>query len=85
MMGYWWPNMMGGFGPWGMGGALGWILMVLFWVLAALLVVYLVRGLVRTGGSVNHPEKTPLDILKERYAKGEINKEEFEQKKKDLS
>jgi uncharacterized membrane protein len=30
-------------------------------------------------------EGTPMDILKMRYAKGEINKDEYEEKKKDLS
>lgn len=30
-------------------------------------------------------EKTPLEILKRRYAKGEINKEQFEQMKKDIA
>jgi len=78
MMGYGWNNMMGGWGGFG----LGWVFMILFWTLIILGVVALVRYL---GGQQNaDKDKTPLDILKERYAKGEIDKKEFEGKKKDL-
>ncbi len=65
---------------WGMG--FGWIFMIIFWVLVILGVVYLVQA--KAGKSSEHKE-TPLDILKKRYAKGEITKEEFERMKDDLS
>lgn len=67
-------------------GGFGWILMLLFWVLVIWGIVSLIRGSVgydRTQNSGRN-EKTAIDILKERYAKGEISKEEFEAKKKDL-
>ncbi len=51
------------------------------------MVVLLVRWLGRPGhGGALHspPGKTPLDNLKERFAKGEIDKEEFEERRRVL-
>ena len=63
----------------------GMIGMALFWVLVILDIVVLVR---REGGSSASPgpplSKTALDILNELYARGEIDKQEFEEKKRDL-
>lgn len=69
-----------GFG-WGMG--LGWLFFILFWVLIILGVLYLIK-LIAGGGRSKTTEETPLDILKRRYAKGEISKEDFEKMKEDL-
>jgi putative membrane protein len=77
--------MMGGYGSYGMGW-FGGIFMIAFWVLVIAGVVFLARWLVvssrkRERGSGGD---SPLETLKSRYARGEINKEEFEEKKKDL-
>ncbi len=86
-----------GYGGWGMGpGMMGWgnmgwfgpIFMVIFWVLLIVLIVLLIRWLLSAGHAGNRDHvggESALEILKKRYARGEIDKEEFEAKKKDLS
>lgn len=66
-------------------GFFGPLFMVLFWAL----IIFGVIALVKWSGSSSRDvdtkkDKTPLEILKERYAKGEIDKKEFEEKKKSL-
>ena len=78
---------------WGMyPGMMGWgwvglLFMLVFWVLIVVLIILLIRRLLSSGTTrtASPPmEDSAMEILKKRYARGEINKEEFEAKKKDL-
>ena len=64
----------------GYGGIFMWLIVL---VLVGVVIYYLLQ-ISRSKGSDGSIIKTPLDILKKRYAKGEIDKEEFDRKKKDL-
>jgi len=79
-------NWMGWDGMYGYGmgwGLFGFILMIAFWALVILGIVYLVKALAGRG-TASLKEETAIDILKKRYAKGEIDAEEFSKRKKDL-
>jgi putative membrane protein len=79
-MGHWMSD------GWAMGG-IGMIFMLLFWGLIIAGIVFAIRWLVRnTGGRTSGAgtESRALDILKERFAKGEIDRDEFESMKKEL-
>ncbi len=74
------PGMMFGYGGgWYMG-----ILMVVFWGLVIWGIVALVRYFNHNRQNIG-TDYTALEILKRRYAQGEINKDEFEEKKKALT
>ena len=71
----------------GWGGAMfGGIGMLLWWIALIVIVVVMARYFWRGNGSTQPPQSdsSALNILKERYAKGEINKEEFEERKATL-
>ena len=76
---------MSGYGcNWG-GMGFGMIGMSLFWILLIVVLVLLVKGLWFSGKQTESKrEKTALDILKERYAHGDIDKAEFDEKRADL-
>lgn len=74
---------------WGTGFGFGWIFMLVFWGLVIWAIFALVRGASGGGGGSYHGksekgEKSAIDILNERYAKGEVSKEDFDRMKKDL-
>ncbi len=78
-----------GYGPmggWlGVGyGLLGLIFPALFWILLIWAIASMVRSSRHGRFWDDHPRQTPLEILQERYARGEITKKEFEEMKKDL-
>jgi len=77
------PGMMGN---WGMGW-FGGIFMIVFWILLLVGLVFVIRWLIQTtgkkGNGGQHGSRA-LEILKERYARGEIDKAQFEDMKRDL-
>ena len=76
-----WGHMMG----WGY-GMLGGFGMLLFWgVIIVLLVVFARSFMGRSSSQEPRPGQTALDILQERYAKGEIDKEEYEERRKTMT
>ncbi|MCG6888822.1 MAG: SHOCT domain-containing protein [Gammaproteobacteria bacterium] len=65
----------------GYGGGVMWI----FWVLLVVVILWIVKTAAGGGKNSTGEQKSALDILQQRYARGEIEREEFEQKRKDLS
>lgn len=89
-----WGNMMGGWGQGGYGyggcGGYGWMgiagigFHLLFGIGIILLGIYIFRrstSRVKTGGLEKH---SGMDILRERYARGEIDSAEYQSRKQDL-
>ncbi len=74
-------------GGWGLGWGFGMLVMMAFWILVIAAIVWFARGAsgrsaLRSGSPGGD---TPLDVLQRRYANGEIGRDEYEQKRRDLA
>lgn len=71
---------------WGMGAGIG---MILFWIALILAIVWLARSLdlgkLAGGGDASPTSDRALETLRERYARGDIDTEEFEHRKRELA
>jgi len=83
----WW----GHDGDMGVGGWIGMVFMILFWIAVIIGIIYLVRYLAtrpedrdRTSTSRGNESPDPLRTLENRYASGEIDRDEYLQRRKDL-
>lgn len=74
------------YGSWMHGSGMfgGGFAVILMWLIPIVLIVALIALLTKRPG-FGSDDKTALDILKKRYARGEIGKAEFDQRKRDLS
>lgn len=81
MMHGWWD---GYAAPW-YGMIFGPVMMIAFVVITALIVAWVLRAVGLGWQSDSHREDTPLDTLKRRLARGEIDRAEFEERKKLLT
>ncbi len=80
--------MMSGYGmTGGFGGGFGWVFMILFWVLIIVSILALVKwmGTSSSASGRSGSDNKALDILKERYARGEIDEQEFQKRKHELA
>ena len=76
-------GMMRGHGwMWGLGMGFGGLVMLAFWGVVIIGVILLVRSVGGAQGGLWH--ETPLNLLKRRYAAGQITREQYEQMRKDL-
>ncbi|PAU95086.1 electron transporter RnfE [Aliifodinibius salipaludis] len=60
----------------------GW--MMFFWLFIIIVLVLFVMQALKNSGQNNQNKETPMEILKRRYANGEIDEEEFNKRKKEL-
>jgi putative membrane protein len=74
-----WPGMMGGYG-YGYGGM---FMGILFLILLGVAIYFIVQN-VKSKDEIGQAKESPIDILKKRYAKGEVTKEDFDRMKNEL-